>query len=106
MINLVTSVRDISDSLPALSSGVPGSVVDNEPDLAIFAREEENPTRQRARNGGSVYRRRQIYHYPNGGPAGYRMPPQYQHPLNNFNMMMNPYGDSDDSDDSDDSSDY
>lgn len=97
MINLVTSVRDISDSLPALSSGVPGSVIDNEPDLAIFAREEsENPPRQRARNGGSVFnRRRPIQHF---AQARYvPMPPQYP-----FNMMMNPY-DSYDSDDSDDS---
>ena len=36
MINLVTSVRDISDSLPSLSGGVSGTVVENEPDLAVF----------------------------------------------------------------------
>jgi hypothetical protein len=39
MIDLVTSIRDISDSLPALSGGVPGALVESEPDLAVFARD-------------------------------------------------------------------
>ena len=39
MIDLVTSIRDISDSLPALSGGVPGALVESEPDLALFARD-------------------------------------------------------------------
>ena len=46
MIDLVTSIRDISDSLPALSSGVAGAVVDNEPDLAIFAADVPESQRQ------------------------------------------------------------
>lgn len=101
MINLVTSVRDISDSLPALSSGVPGSVVDNEPDLAIFARDDsENPPRQRARNSGSRYNRRRYANYPLAGPARYLPMPQYFD-----NLMMNHYVHESDSDDSDDSSD-
>jgi hypothetical protein len=41
LINLVNSIRDISDSLPALSNGIPGAVVENEPDLAIFARNDQ-----------------------------------------------------------------
>jgi hypothetical protein len=57
MIDLVTSIRDISDSLPALSSGVAGAVVDNEPDLAIFAADVPEAQRQ-PRSRVTVARRR------------------------------------------------
>jgi hypothetical protein len=58
MINLVSNIRDISDSLPVLSGGVPGSVVEDEPDLAIFARDAEVERQPRARYSTSRRRRR------------------------------------------------
>ncbi len=58
MIDLVTSIRYISDSLPALSGGIPGALVESEPDLAVFARDVPEGLR---RHGGRVPRRRMRY---------------------------------------------
>ncbi len=54
MIDLVSSIRDISDSLPALSGGIPGALVESEPDLAVFARDVP----EGRRHVGRVPRRR------------------------------------------------
>ncbi len=102
MINLVTSIRDISDSLPSLSVGVSGTVVENEPDLAVFTRDvpETRPSRSRIRVGI----RRQRYNpwingFLGGGPARVLQDPYYEH--HDYEPMYAPrgYSDSDDSDD-------
>jgi hypothetical protein len=68
MINLVTSVRDISDSLPALSGGVSGSVVENEPNLDVFTRDA--PEIRQPRSKLRIGIRRQRYNpWAGGGPA-------------------------------------
>lgn len=83
MINLVTSVRDISDSLPALSGGVAGAVVENEPDLAVFARDV--PQVRQPRNN-RLGRRRHRAWYPMEDPYG---PPGYGQPgMNVMNAMF------------------
>ncbi len=75
MINLVSNIRDISDSLPALSGGVPGSVVDDEPDLAIFARDAQEVERPRMRqfSGRRRFRRYDLNAMMFGNPFVPRM---------------------------------
>ena len=83
MIDLVTSIRDISDSLPALSGGVPGALVESEPDLAVFARDVPEG---RPRGNIRVGRRRMrwndphnhVYAAPPRGVPLYGAPPQFQ----------------------------
>ncbi len=101
MINLVTSIRDISDSLPSLSGGVSGTVVENEPDLAVFTRDvpETRPSRSRIRVGIRRQRYNPINGILGGGPARVLQDPYYEH--HDYEPMYAPrgYSDSDDSDD-------
>ena len=80
MIDLVTSIRDIADSLPALSGGVPGTVVQDEPDFAIFAADVESRRLPRTRNsvGSRRMRHSRWMHHPMNAMAFA------------FNPMMNP----------------
>jgi hypothetical protein len=87
MIDLVTSIRDISDSLPALSSGTPGSVVESEPDLAVFTRDAQEVRQARDRFrlgnrrprfpwlGGAASAPARAMHQFFHGPLGYRRLP-------------------------------
>jgi hypothetical protein len=82
MIDLVTSIRDISDSLPALSGGVPGALVESEPDLAVFARDApEGRPRGNIRVGRRrmrTYPHNHVYAAPPHGNQLYGAPPQAQ----------------------------
>jgi hypothetical protein len=68
MIDLVTSIRDISDSLPALSGGVPGALVESEPDLAVFARDAAVEGRPRGNIRVPRRRMRDLRAYPWNDP--------------------------------------
>ena len=112
MINLVTSVRDISDSLPALSRGTPGAVVESEPDLEVFARDVPEVRQPRSRFGRRRGRYYEDYH-PNPFPMGGAMAMAGIHAAGVAGMgmgmgmgIMGIAGQLDSDDDSDDSDDY
>ncbi len=100
MIDLVTSIRDISDTLPSLSGGVPGSVVEIEPDLTVFS--SEAPGVRHTRIGFRLGNRRSRLPWMGGGPAG---PARAINDIYRHQPMMNPFMPpgyySDDSDSSD-----